>query len=195
MIKFLRRSQPEEPELSEQSLKIYEGLPILKTKEPDIHAISGAVLRKIDILQNKQKKLRMLKTIARLRLPWVSAVLLELLSSPNEDIRDIAVKELAQRDDWPVQKIFQQLARPPWYAKSAALRILSLKKYADAAKHIKLVLDDPNVDVRRSAAGALGEIGGQEARALLVRMAKDSSLYVRKAAQEALDKVCDLKFS
>jgi len=195
VIKFLRRSQPEEPELSEQSLKIYEGLPILKTKEPDIHAISGAVLRKIDILQNKQKKLRMLKTIARLRLPWVSAVLLELLSSPNEDIRDIAVKELAQRDDWPVQKIFQQLARPPWYAKSAALRILSLKKYADAAKHIKLVLDDPNVDVRRSAAGALGEIGGQEARALLVRMAKDSSLYVRKAAQEALDKVCDLKFS
>ena len=195
MIKFLRRSQPEEPELSEQSLKVYEGLHIPKTKEPDIQAISGAVLRKIDILQNKQKKLRMLKTIARLRLPWVSAVLLELLSSPNEDIRDIAVKELAQRDDWPVQKIYQKLARPPWYAKSAALRILSLKKYADAAKHIKLVLDDPNVDVRRSAAGALGEIGGQEARTLLVRMAKDNNLYVRKAAQEALDKVCDLKFS
>jgi HEAT repeat protein len=195
VIKFLRRSQPEEPELSGQSLKVYEGLHIPKTKEPDIHAISGAVLRKIDILQNKQKKLRMLKTIARLRLPWVSAVLLELLSSPNEDIRDIAVKELAQRDDWPVQKIYQQLSRPPWYAKSAALRILSLKKCADAAKHIKLVLDDPNVDVRRSAAGALGEIGGPEARAFLVRMAKDSNLYVRKAAQEALDKVCDLKFS
>jgi HEAT repeat protein len=195
VVKFLRRSQPEEPELSDQSLKVYEGLPIPKTKEPDIQAISGAVLRKIDILQNKQKKLRMLKTIARLRLPWVSAVLLELLSSPNEDIRDTAVKELAQRDDWPVQKIYQQLARPPWYAKSAALRILSLKKYADAARHIRLVLDDPNVDVRRSAAGALGEIGGQEARSLLVRMAKDSNLYVRRAAQEALDKVCDLKFS
>jgi HEAT repeat protein len=195
VVKFLRRAQPEEPELSDQNLKVYESLHFPKTKEPDIHAISEAVLRKIDILQNKQKKLRMLKTIARLRLSWVSAVILELLSSPNEDIRDIAVKELAQRDDWPVQTIYRQLARPPWYAKSAALRILSLKKYADAAKHIRLVLDDPNVDVRRSAAGALGEIGGQEARSLLVRMAKDSNLYVRKAAQEALDKICDLKFS
>jgi HEAT repeat protein len=41
----------------------------------------------------------------------------------------------------------------------------------------------------------LGEIGGQEARALLVGMAKDKNLYVRKAAQEALEKVSDLKFS
>ena len=195
MIKFLRRSQPEDPGLSEQSLQLYEVLRVPNTKELDIPAITRAVLKKFEILQNKQKKTKLLKTIARLQQPWLPAVLLELLSDPCQEIRDIVVKELAARDDWPVQMAYQKLSLAPWYVKSSALRILGLKKCADAVRHIKLVLEDPNVDVRRSAAGALGEIGGQEARVLLVGMAKDKNLYVRKAAQEALEKICDLKFS
>ena len=195
MIKFLRRSQPEDPGLSEHSFEIYEVLKVPKTKDLDIPAITKAVLKKFEILQNKQKKTKLLKTIARLQQPWLPAVLLELLSDPCQEIRDIVVKELAARDDWPVQMAYQKLSLAPWYVKSSALRILSLKKCADAVRHIKLVLEDPNVDVRRSAAGALGEIGGQEARALLVGLAKDKNLYVRKAAQEALEKICDLKFS
>ena len=195
MIKFLRRSQPQDPGLSEQNLQHYEVLRVPNTKELDIPAITRAVLKKFEILQNKQKKTKLLKTIARLQQPWLPAVLLELLSDPCQEIRDIVVKELAARDDWPVQMAYQKLTLAPWYVKSSALRILSLKKCADAVRHIKLVLKDPNVDVRRSAAGALGEIGGQEARALLVGMAKDKNLYVRKAAQEALEKVSDLKFS
>lgn len=181
--------------MSEQSLKVYEGLKVPRTKELDIPAITRAVLRKIDILQDNQKKNNLLKAIARLDLPWVPVVLLELLSDPSEKIRDFVVKELAARDDWPIQKAYSKLTGPPWYTKSAALRILSLKKPDDAVRHIKPVLNDPNVDVRRCAAGALGEIGGQEARALLVNLAKDKNLYVRKAAQDALEKVCDLKFS
>jgi hypothetical protein len=195
VIKFLRRSQPQDPGLSEQNLQHYEVLRVPNTKELDIPAITRAVLKKFEILQNKQKKTKLLKTIARLQQPWLPAVLLELLSDPCQEIRDIVVKELAARDDWPVQMAYQKLTLAPWYVKSSALRILSLKKCADAVRHIKLVLKDPNVDVRRSAAGALGEIGGQEARALLVGMAKDKNLYVRKAAQEALEKVSDLKFS
>lgn len=195
MIKFLRRSQPEEPELAEQSLKIFEGLRSPKTRELDLPAIAGAVRKKIDILQNREKKLKMLKTIARLQQPWVPVALLALLDDPNEEIRDIAVKELAQREDWPVEKAYQKLSRPPWYAKSAILKVLSQKKCGDSIHHIEPLLNDPNVDVRRCAAGALGEIGGREARALLVRMAKDRNLYVRRAAQDALDKVCELKFS
>jgi len=195
VIKFLRRSQPQDPGLSEQNLQHYEVLRVPNTKELDIPAITRAVLKKFEILQNKQKKTKLLKTIARLQQPWLPAVLLELLSDPCQEIRDIVVKELAARDDWPVQMAYQKLTLAPWYVKSSALRILSLKKCADAVRHIKLVLKDPNVDVRRSAAGALGEIGGQEARVLLVGMAKDKNLYVRKAAQEALEKVSDLKFS
>lgn len=195
MIKFLRRSQPQDPRLSEQNLQLYEVLRVPNTKELDIPAITRAVLKKFEILQNKQKKTKLLKTIARLQQPWLPAVLLELLSDPCQEIRDIVVKELAARDDWPVQMAYQKLSLAPWYVKSSALRILSLKKCADAVRQIKLVLEDPNVDVRRCAAAALGEIGGQEARALLVCMAKDKNLYVRKAAQEALEKICDLKFS
>jgi len=195
VIKFLRRSQPEDPKLEEQDLPFYDVLEAPKAKPFDVTAITKAVLKKVEILQNKQKKTKLLKTMARLDLPWVPAVLLELLSNPCQEIRDIAVQGLAARDDWPVQKAYQKLSQAPWYVKSSALRILSLKKSGEAVRHIKQVLEDPNVDVRRSAAGALGEIGGQEARTLLISLAKDKNLYVRKAAQEALDKVCDLKFS
>jgi hypothetical protein len=195
VIKFLRRSQPHDPGLSEQSLQLYEVLRVPNSKELDVPAVTRAVLKKFEILQNKQKKAKLLKTIARLQQPWVPAVLLELLSDPCQEIRDIVVKELAARDDWPLQNAYHKLSLAPWFVKSAALRILGLKKCTDAVQHIRPVLGNPNVDVRRTAAGALGEIGGREARALLVSMAKDKNLYVRKAAQEALDKVCDLKFS
>jgi len=195
VIKFLRRTQPEEPGVSEHALKVYEGLKIPKTRELNFPAIASAVRKKIDILQNREKKLKMLRTIATLRMPWVPVVLFDLLDDPNEEIRDIAVRELARRDDWPVEKAYQRLGRPPWYAKSAILKILSRKKCGDAVLHIMPLLNDPNVDVRRCAAEALGEIGGLEARALLVRLAKDRNLYVRRVAQDALDKVCDLKFS
>ena len=195
MIKFLRRSQPQDPTYKEQDLQLHEVLKAPNPKELDVQAITKAVLKKLEILQNKQKKIKLLKTIGRLELAWVPPVLLDLLSDPCEEIRDIAVKGLAARDDWPVDKAYQKLSQAPWYVKSSALRILSLKKPGEAVRHIKQVLEDPNVDVRRSAAGALGEIGGQAARALLISLAKDKNLYVRKAAQQALDKVCDLKFS
>ena len=45
------------------------------------------------------------------------------------------------------------------------------------------------------AAAALGEIGGAESRTLLVRLGRDASPPVRAAAQAALDKICDFKFT
>ena len=46
------------------------------------------------------------------------------------------------------------------------------RKNPKAVRHIRAVINDPNVDVKRTAAQALGEIGGQEARFLLVRSGK-----------------------
>lgn len=195
VVKFLRRSRNGNSEIFEETgLDILEQIKAAEAKEPDAETITKAILRRVDILQNRDKKIKLLRSIARLSHPWVCAVFMELLADPSEEIRDIAVQELARRDDCPIFKIYERLAHPPWYVKSAILKILSLKKNAEAVRHIQSVIDDPNVEVKRYAAQALGEIGGKEARTLLVRLSKDSNPYVRMAAVEALEKICDLKF-
>ena len=54
---------------------------------------------------------------------------------------------------------------------------------------------DSNVEVRRAAAEALGEIGGQEAVRLLVVLKKDPNPYVRASAEEAIGKTSGVRFT
>jgi len=195
LVKYLRRSQGNGSEIiDEQTLGLLEDLRPPAEAENDTSAITKAVLRKVDILQSRDKKLRLLRSLARLSHPWVCAVLLELLADPSEEVRDLAVRELSEREDCPILSIYQKLAQPPWYLKSSILRILGNRRSPEAVKHIQGVVDDPNVEVKRSAAQALGEIGGKQARTLLVRLTKDTNPYVRMAAAEALDKICDFRF-
>jgi hypothetical protein len=195
MIKFLRRTPTESEEVYEKALRDVEGILPPEVRTADTQAVTNAVLRKLDILQDRTKKMKMVRTLAHFDAPWVPSVFLELLGDGIEEIRDLAVRELNRRVDWPSASLYARLEKPPWYAKSAALRIIALRKEEDAIPHIKRLLDDPNVDVKRSAAFALGAIGGQEARRLLVRLSRDKSPHVRTAAEEMLDRLCDFKFS
>ena len=54
---------------------------------------------------------------------------------------------------------------------------------------------DANVEVRRAAAEALGEMGGDEALRYLVVLKKDANPYVRAAAEEAIRKTSGVRFS
>jgi HEAT repeat protein len=156
---------------------------------------SDAVLRKLSSLPDKDKRLKILKAISRLQSPWVLKVLLEGLSDPCESIRDFLIKELSRREIWNFSLFYEKLSKPPWYTKSAVLRILGRRKDSAAIPAIKKLLADPNIDVRKSAAEALGEIGGKEALALLVRLTKDGSSLVRQAASDSLRKVSSVRFS
>jgi len=156
---------------------------------------SDAVLRKLSSLPDKDRRLKVLKAISRLQAPWVLRVLLEGLSDPCESNRDFLIKELSRREIWNFSPFYEKLSKPPWYTKSAVLRVLGQRKDSAAIPAIKKVLADPNVDVRKSAAEALGEIGGKEALALLVKLTKDGSAYVRQAASDALRKVSSVRFS
>jgi hypothetical protein len=196
MVKFLRRSTPEGgPASDEQALDLVKGLAAAEGPAPDVAAVSRAVLRKLDILQARDKKMKLIRSISRLDSAWACSVLFELLSDSSEEIRDLAVRELASRDDCPLDGLYDRLRQPPWYVKSAILRIFCLRRDAGAVSAIGAVIDDPNVEVRRWASLALGRIGGPDARALLVRLAKDRNGYVKQAATDALDKICDFKFS
>jgi HEAT repeat protein len=181
--------------LDEQAMDLIKGLAPAEGPAPDVEAVAQAVLRKLDILQGREKKMKMLRSIGRLDSAWACTVFFELLSDASEDVRDAAVRELARRDDCPCGKLYERLRQPPWFVKSAILRIICLRKEAGAVEAIKTVIEDPNVEVRRWAALALGRIGGAEARVLLIRLTKDRNVYVKQAATDALDKICDFKFS
>jgi HEAT repeat protein len=156
---------------------------------------ADAVLRKLRSLPDKERRLKILKAIARLKAPWILRVLLDALKDPCETNRNFVIKELSQREIWNLAPLLEKLHQPPWYVKSSALKVLALRKESQALAAIAKVMDDPNVDVRRNAAEALGEIGGQEALGILVKLAKDKSAYVRQAAAEALRKTSRVRFS
>lgn len=171
-------------------------LPLLSDEEAlDPRTRAAELLGKTAILQNRAKKVKLVQAAAGLKDEWAAYFLVGLLGDPIEEIRGLAVRGLIAREDCPVDDVCERLNRPPWFAKSAALQILAAKKIPRTARCIRPVIDDANADVRRSAASALGEIGGPEARALLVRLSRDPSLPVRTAAAAALDKICDFKFT
>lgn len=196
MVKFLRRRQTAGANVfADLDLPGFEGPEARDgTGRPDA-AIVEFALHKIDILQGRDKKLRMMRSIARETRPWVPRVFVELLSDASDEIRDAAARELAEREDYPLELLHEKLRRPPWYVRSTVLRILGTKGRPESIRPIREIIDDPNVDVKRSAAQALGAIGGPEARTLLVRLTRNDNPYVRTAAVEALEKIVELKFS
>jgi HEAT repeat protein len=157
--------------------------------------IRATFLRKLALTQDKQKRLKILKAYSRLDTRLAEKVLVEALGDPCEEIRDFIVRELAGRDSIDLALVCARLAGPPWYARSAALRIIGLRKAEKAVRHIERVLADANADVRKCAADALGEIGGRDVLALLVRLKKDENPYVRQAAEEGLRKASGIRIT
>jgi HEAT repeat protein len=163
--------------------------------ERDDGLIRAAFLRKIALTEDKHKRLKVLKAYARLDTRLAGKVLIEALGDPCEEIRDFLVRELAERESFDPDLAYAKLSGPPWYARSAVLRVLAARRVEGAVRHIERVLGDANADVRKCAAEALGEIGGRESLPLLVRLKKDPSPYVRAAAEEGLRKASEIKFS
>lgn len=167
----------------------------LGEKKKDAEYYAGAVLRKLRSLPDKDRRLKILRAISRLRAPWVEKVLVDALDDPAEMNRGFLIDELAGREGWCPSALADRLTQPPWFARSAALKILARRTGEAVLPAIEKTLTDPNVDVRRSAAEALGEIGGQEAVGMLVRLSKDANSYVRQAAALALRKISSVRFS
>lgn len=167
----------------------------LKSKEGRGDQLSQLVLRKIRSYAEKEKKLKIIKSITHVRGSWVNEVLLGALEDHSEEVRDFIIKELGERQDLSLNMIYPKLLRPPWYVKSSVLKILAIQKNPGSISLIAPIIDDANAEVRRSAAVALGEIGGEQALVLLNKLAKDNNCFVRKSAEEALSKASQLKFS
>jgi HEAT repeat protein len=161
--------------------------------EATLSAVCRAFVLKLGRTADGAERQRILAACVKIRGSWAEELLWEALGDANESVRALAVRELcarpAVRTDWALRR----LQRPPWYARSAALAVIGRRRLKEALHALGAAAGDINVDVRRAAADALGEIGGEEAVRLLVRLKKDPSPYVRGAAEEAIEKTSGVR--
>ncbi|MBL7081794.1 MAG: HEAT repeat domain-containing protein [Candidatus Omnitrophica bacterium] len=69
------------------------------------------------------------------------------------------------------------------------IETLGGNRYAPASDNINQALSDPNIDVRRAACYAVGEIGDKKHPPLLLEKLGDEDVIVRSIAKEALSKM------
>ena len=152
-------------------------------------------LQKLAKTPDKSRRLAVLKACAKVRAPWVEELFWESLGDSCEAVRGFVFTELAGRPTLNLGRALSRLERPPWYARSAVVRLLGLHRAKEALPEIQKAIEaTANVEIRRAAAGALAEIGGEEALVLLVQLKKDPSLYVRQAAEQAIQKASGVRF-
>jgi HEAT repeat protein len=163
-------------------------------EELDPLELSKSAQKKIAETKDKGERLKVLQSLAKLDALWTQNVLLNALADPHEEIRNYIVQQLAQKENLDLNLLYSRLSKPPWYIKTEILKILGIRKNPRSAKHIEVVLNESNDEVRRTAAAVLGNIGGEFARSLLVKLTRDQNPFVRKAAEKSLNETSNLKF-
>jgi HEAT repeat protein len=164
-------------------------------KKPKKKSPKEAARETIQKAKDRQDRLIIIEAIAKSKEKWVCEVLIQALEDPSEDIRNFIIEELSNRDDLDLSLVYRRLHKPPWYVKTGCLRILGLKKSVSSLKSIESLVSDPNIEVRRTLAIVLGEIGGKKALALLAQLSEDNSSFVRTPAKQAIQDISQVKFS
>jgi HEAT repeat protein len=157
--------------------------------------VCAAFLLKLARTPDKAKRIRLLAACVKVRRTWVEELLWEALADPSESVRTFAVKEILRLPAVRIELAVKRLRLPPWFARSSVLSIIGERRIAEAVPEVVRAAGDANVDVRRSAAEALGEIGGEAAVRALVRLKKDPNPHVRAAAEAAIAKTSSVRFS
>jgi len=157
--------------------------------------VCAAFLLKLARTPDKAKRIRLLAACVKVRRTWVEELLWETLADPSESVRAFAAKEILRLPAVRIELAVKRLRLPPWFARSSVLSIIGERRIAEAVPEVVRAAGDTNVDVRRSAAEALGEIGGEAAVRALVRLKKDPNPHVRAAAEAAIDKTSNVRFT
>ena len=105
-------------------------------------AICHRFLEKLARTPDKAKRLAILKACAKVRAAWVEELLWEALGDPCEHVRDFAVSNLAGRRTLDLARALGRLERPPWYARSAVIRLLGIHRARDGMPAIRRAVED-----------------------------------------------------
>jgi len=130
---------------------------------------------------------RALEAIGACSLPWVREAIDRAYRSNNHRLRVSGIHAMGRNCDpsWlPI--LFRELkSEDPEMRYEAALACGSLAEEA-AVPHLAPLLEDEDIEVMEATIAALGEIGGRQARSVLLRYLDHSSRSTREVVQEAL---------
>ncbi|UCH86595.1 MAG: HEAT repeat domain-containing protein [Dehalococcoidia bacterium] len=133
---------------------------------------------------------RALEAIGACSLPWVREAIDRAYRSDNQRLRVSGIHAMGRNCDpsWlPI--LFEELkSEDPEMRYEAALACGLLAEEA-AVLHLAPLLEDEDIEVREVTIAALGEIGGRQARAVLLRYLEGPSQGMREAVEEALSVV------
>lgn len=133
---------------------------------------------------------RALEAIGACSLPWVRHAISTAYRSNSHRLKASGIHAMGRNCDpsWlPI--LFEELrSDEPEMRYEAALACGLLAEEA-AVPHLAPLLEDEDAEVREVTVAALGEIGGRQARAVLLRYVDHPSHNTREAVQEALSLV------
>jgi len=167
----------------------------LKIKRNKDRELYNSALKDLKGAKEKQERLKIIQKIIIIKDSWASEVLMDALEERCEAFRELIINELGNRKNLDLSNAFQKLSNSPWYVKSSFLKILALQKNPESIIYIEALINESNADIRSTAAQALGEIKGEEALSLLLKLSKDKNHFVRISAEKSLKKTVNLKFS
>ena len=153
------------------------------------------VLQKVKSIQDKNKRLHVIKALSTIRRSWVGRVLSDCLDDPSEQIRDQLLLILGSWENLNVDRLYPRLNDPPWYVKSVVLKLLGIRQDRNSIPHIAKLINESNADVRKTAAETLGQLKGKKSLALLSILLKDQNQFVRTSAEKAIKQASEIKFT
>ncbi len=127
----------------------------------------------------------------------VAVALVNIISHPNRQIRQLALKilgelghasldvfgaVLADDDLFKREEGKRELPDEQWYIVRNAIFVFGLLKDIKGCIPLRLRINDPDVRVRREIISALEKIGGEESVDVLMMMADDDDREIREAA-------------
>jgi len=133
---------------------------------------------------------RALEAIGSCSLPWVRHAISTAYRSNSHRLKESGIHAMGRNCDPLWLPIFFQELRSdePEMRYEAALACGSLAEEV-AVPHLAPLLEDEDAEVREVTVAALGEIGGRQARAVLLRYVDHPSRNTREAVKEALSLV------
>lgn len=130
------------------------------------------------------------RTAATLALRESDSLLLDLIRSPDTNIRIRAAQALGQLSgDRAVDALVDALNDSVSDVRTAAAEALGKSTYGQAATALVEALSSPHSDVRAAASYALGVSNNKEALKALIDRLKDAVSYVRAQAAAALGNI------
>jgi len=108
-------------------------------------------------IKNKQQRLQAIKELIKENPPYLIRTLIDLLADPGEDIREFIVNFLAREESsLPLEILVDKLREPPWYRKTALLKIIAHRRETLLLDSLSFLTNDSNAAVRCELAQTLG---------------------------------------